>query len=103
MKYLSIVKYILLLVSALFVVLGLMSDDNVGTMLMWAYVMLFITIGLAVLMPLIGIAQNPKSAMKSLVGIVLVALVFFISWALSDTVPIKLANGSMLSNAGELI
>ncbi|MEG1606601.1 MAG: hypothetical protein RR066_04785 [Mucinivorans sp.] len=103
LKYLSIIKYILLIVSAIFVVLGVTSDDNVGMMLNWSYLMLFITIGLAVIMPMFGIAQNPKSAMKSLIGIALVALVFFVSWALSEATPIKLANGSMLTNPGELI
>lgn len=102
MKYLSIIKYILLILSVIFTIYGVVSEAGLDTMLWFAYALIGLAILSSVCMPLVGIVQNPKSAAKSLVGVALVAVVFLASWALSDTTPIKVASGAMLDNPGEL-
>lgn len=101
MKYLSIIKYVLLLAGVVFGILG-MTGINVDTMLYWAYAMVFVTIGLAVIMPLFGIAQNPKSAKKSLVGILFLAVIFGLSYAMADATPITFPSGNIIDSVFEL-
>lgn len=108
MKYLSIIKYALLLLSVVFVVYAIASfepnvaEGGIEAMLYWAYALIFLTIGLAVLMPLVGIAQNPKSAKKSLVGVLFLAVIFVVSWVLASDDPITLAGGTIVDNVMEL-
>lgn len=102
MKYLSILKYILLLVSVAFTAYGVASETGLDIMLYFAYALLGLTAVLSVGMPLIGVVQNPKSAGKSLIGVLLVAVVFGLSWVAADETPIKIASGEILDNIGEL-
>ena len=75
MKYLSIIKYILLIVSAILVVVGAATfvegEESVtlNMMLIWALVMVLLTIALVIIMPLFAVFQNPKSATRSLIGL----------------------------------
>lgn len=97
MKYLSIIKYALLLVGVIVGILG-MTEVSVDTMLYWAYALIILTIVLTVALPLIGIAQNPKSAKKSLLGLALLVVVFGLAYAMSDATPITLAGGSVIDS-----
>lgn len=84
-----------------FGILGI-TEVSVDTMLYWAYAMIFLTIGLSVALPLIGIAQNPKSAKKSLMGIALLAVVVGLSYIMADATPITFASGNIIDDVFEL-
>lgn len=105
MKYLSIIKYILLIVSAILVmagaVLGLEDSESaaLNMMLVWSFVMIVLTIVLTVVMPLITVFQNPKSAVRSLIGLGLIVVVFLISYALATDDPITLASGKVIDDS----
>lgn len=98
MKYLSILRYILLAVSVLTVLLYFVGAVDVDLMLQWAYVLLGASVVAAVLFPVFNIVQNPKGAVGSLVGLVVVAVVVGIAYALSGSEPVILSDGTILDN-----
>ncbi len=108
MKYLSIIKYILLIVSAVLVVLGAATfvegEESVtlNMMLVWALVMVLLTIALVIIMPLFAVFQNPKSATRSLIGLGVLVVVLLVSYALASDEPIRLASGKMMDDSFEL-
>lgn len=101
MKYLPILKYALLLLSVAAIILGMVAD-SIDLMLVWSYALIFLTIGLTIIMPLIGLLQDPKAALRSMIGLGAIVLVFGVSYALSSAEPIKLASGAMMDNVTAL-
>lgn len=108
MKYLSIIKYVLLIVSAILVIAGAVTfvdgeeNTTLNLMLVWSFVMIVLTIALTVIMPLITVFQNPKSAVRSLIGLGLIVVVFLVSYALATDDPITLANGKVIDDSFDL-
>ncbi len=89
MKYLSIIRYILLIVSVLVVALYFMGVvTNVDVMLNFAYALLAASIVCAVVLPIFNFAKNPKGAARSLAGLVVVLVVIGIAYSMSDATPI---------------
>lgn len=108
MKYLSIIKYILLIVSAAIVLYGAFSyapgsDSGLDTMLWWGYILVILSAALALIMPLFGIAQEPKKAVKSLLGLGLLVVIFLVSYGMASGDPIQLASGKTFDNTTQLI
>lgn len=93
MKYLPYLRVVLIVVAAILSVLAISGTMEIDTMLYLAYVLLFATIASALLMPIIGIVQNPKGALKSLVGIGIVCAVVLVAYAISSEEVVKLSNG----------
>lgn len=108
MKYLSIIKYILLIVSAIVVIAGAVTfvdgEENatLNLMLGWSFAMVILTIVLTIVMPLVAVFQNPKSAVRSLIGLGAIVVVFLVSYALATDDPITLASGNVIDNSFEL-
>lgn len=108
MKYLSILKYVLLIISAL-VVIGVavtytdgQESSMLNLMLVWAVVMILLTIAAIIIMPLVGVFQNPKSAVQGLIGLGALVVVFLVSYALSNDNPIHLASGKVMDDSFSL-
>lgn len=108
MKYLPIIKYVLLIVSAILILVGAVQGaaDNesaaLNTMLVWSFIMIILTIALTIIMPLFAVFQNPKSAVRSLIGLGVIVVVFLVSYALSDDTPIPLASGKVIDDSFSL-
>lgn len=108
MKYLSILKYVLLIASAILVIVGAVTfadgEENaaLNVMLVWSLVMIILTIGLTIIMPLFAVFQNPKSAVQSLIGLGAIVVVFLVSYALSNDNPIPLPSGKVIEDSLEL-
>ena len=110
MKYLSIIKYALLIVSTVLVIIGTVTFSDVAevhsgldTMLIWGLVMVVLAVVAVILMPLLGVAQNPKSAKRALVGLGALVVVVLVSYALATDEPIKLASGKVMDDSFDLI
>lgn len=99
MKYLSYLRIALLLIAVILFVLSLSGLMEIDTILYLAYFLLGATILLAIGLPLINIVQNPKGAVKSLIGLVLVAVVILIAWGMSNADPIILASGTVIDDS----
>lgn len=84
MKHLSIVRYILIAVSVLSILLYFTNSVDVDLMLRWGYIMVAITVASVILLPLYNLIQNPKGAVRSLMGLVIIAVVVGVSYALSS-------------------
>jgi len=56
--------------------------------ILWALILLGLTAFLAILFPIINIVLNPKNAVKALLGLITLGVVFLIGYLGSDTTPI---------------
>lgn len=107
MKYLSIIRYVLIVVSALvvavpFLIQGNAPEPEVSTMLNWTYALLGVTIFLVIVLPLFNLAKNPRAAIRSLVGIAIVAIVFAIAYFFADDTAIQATATKIYDNKLEL-
>ncbi len=88
MKYLNIVKYVLMAVSVVVILIGAVFSENVDLMLRWSYIILGLAVALVILLPLYNLAQNPKAAMRSLIGLVAILVLIGVAYALGDSTPV---------------
>lgn len=103
MKYLSIIKYVLGGISAILVFMLFTTGETVvGPALTWAFALLILTAVLAIFMPVISIVQNPKQALRSLLGLGIVAFFLIIAFALSSGKPIDMLGSSVTPTPGQL-
>lgn len=99
MKYLSIIRYILIALSAVSVLSYFVGAADVDLMLIWAYVLLGIAIVSVIVLPLFNVVQNPKGAVRSLVGLVIVLAVLGVAFALSSDVPVPNSGGGFFEDS----
>ncbi len=102
MKYLSILKYVLVGFSFLTVILFFVGATDVDLMLRWTYVLLAATLATAIIFPLVNMFQNPKAALRTLIGLAIVAVVCGIGYALGNDNPVTTAGGDVYSNSALL-
>lgn len=91
MKYISLLRYALIVISLIVTGYGLATsnvDSGADVMLLWAEIMLYVTIGAVLILSVYNLVKNPKSAGRSLLGILCVVVVLGISYAMSDSTPI---------------
>lgn len=105
MKYLPIIKYVLLIVSAILLILGMVQGEGsvaLDVMLVWSLIVVLLTIAATIIMQLIAMFMNPKSAVRSLIGLGILVVVFLISYALATDDPIRLTSGKVLDDSFDL-
>jgi hypothetical protein len=77
--------------SVLVVLFGWILASNeasgVDLMLRWMYVLLGLAVALILIMSLWGLAQNPKSAIGGLIGLVILLVIVGVSFALASDKP----------------
>lgn len=92
MKKIIWIRYVLFALCVLAILFGwvLAKDEGSGVdlMLRWMYVMLGLGVGSMLIMSVISLAQNPKSAVQALIGLVAVLVVVGVCWALSSSEPV---------------
>lgn len=81
-KTLSIVLYVLMGISALLGILFYVDTVSAETLIYWCYALFAIGTIAAVVFPIIQMAKNPKGAKSALIGVIALAVVFAISYAL---------------------
>lgn len=102
-KILSILKYLLLAISVVaLIVVAVNGEDGVSFLLNWAYILFGIGVVVTVLLPLFNLAQNPRGALRSLIGLAVVVVVVGIAWAMASTEPVVNSAGGYFTNYGEL-
>lgn len=111
MKFVPYIKIVLLIACVIVAIAGMASFDSeqpklitsaISFMLSFSFALIIITAAVAILMPIVGIVQNPKNSTKSLLGLAIIVVVFLVAYAMSSEEPIKVASGKMLDNAWEL-
>ncbi len=111
MKFVPYIKHILLVLCIVVFVAAMASYDSASPRMVTggldllftvSAVLIIFTIVAAIAMPLVNVLQNPKSALRSLLGLVLVAAMFFVAYGLASEDPITLASGKILDNVSEL-
>lgn len=98
-KLFSIILMTLLGLSAVLSVLFFVDVISEGLLIMWCYVLLGIASITAIVFPLINMAQNPKSAKNALIGVVSLAVVCGIGYALAGNEEFFTLDGKLLADA----
>lgn len=83
------VSIVLILVAAIYQIAvflqGGSPSDSVLDGYFWvAYIAFFLAVVLAILFPIIQIIGNPKAAIRTLLGVVVLVILWFVAYALSD-------------------
>lgn len=112
-KYIKYLSYVMLLlgvgVFVYFVITSLMYPEpstefpvgtvgaamGVNVMLIYTYIILAVALLIAIVFPVVNIVSNPKGAMRSLIGLVAMIVIFLVSYLLASDTPIPnpAANG----------
>ncbi|MCC8035157.1 MAG: hypothetical protein LIO77_04385 [Rikenellaceae bacterium] len=102
-KILSLIKYVLLAISVVALIFVFVrGEGGVPMILNWAYVLFIIAVAITILFPLFNIATNPRGAMRSLIGLLVVVVVLGIAYAMSSTEPVTNSAGGFFTNPTEL-
>jgi len=93
-KYAKYILYLLFGLGVVFTVAFLInteSDSMLDTYLSYAYILFGLALLLAIVLPLIGMIENPKSIKNMLFGLILAVVVIGISYlaASGDPVPVN--------------
>lgn len=97
-KIFSIILYALLGISALLSVLFFLDVVSEGMLINWCYILLGIAAVSAIIFPVITMAQNPKNAKNALIGIVGLAVVFAIGYAMAGNEEVFDASAKLLAD-----
>lgn len=71
--------------------------------LRWTYFMMFAAAILAVGLPLINMLKDPKSMLRSLSGVGIVAVVILICYLMADSTPITLVGDKVIDDKATLL
>ena len=108
-KYLDILTYVMIGLSAVFMAMFYLGGElpnqahptpvYTDLLLHWAKVLLYISVGLAAIFPIIQLVVNPKGAVKGLMGLVVLGLVILVSYSMSDGTLLDLPGYTGTDNA----
>ena len=101
MKNIIWIRYILMALCVVVILMGWILRDDVDLLLTWMYVMLGLGVGSMLIMSVVSLGQNPKSAVQALVGLVAVLIVIGVAWAMASDATIVTAT-SEYTNSFEL-
>lgn len=100
-KLYRIILTSLLGISALISALFFVDVVSEGLLIFLCYVLFAIAAVAAIVFPIIIMIQNPKGAKNALIGVIVMALVFGIGYALSTGKEFYTVNGILLANTTE--
>ena len=100
-KLFSIILIALLGISALLCVLFFANVVGEGTLIGWCYLLLAIAAASAIIFPIITMAKNPANAKNALIGVVGLAVVFGLGYALASGTETLDVDGKLLATASE--
>lgn len=98
-KILKIFLGVLLLISVVFILMFYMGGNEENSdvptftnlIIVWSYILLVISAAAAVLFPIYALAKRPKNAISALIGVIGLAIILGIAYAMSDDTLIKLS------------
>ena len=103
MKYISYVRYALILITIVVVTMGITSNpEDVDAMLWFGQGLTIFTMLTLIGMSAYSSTKNPKAAGRSLIGLVIILAVIGLSYALADTTPIVTA-ANVFDNKSDLL
>ena len=88
MKHLIWIRYILMAFCIIVVAMGWVVRENVDLLLYWTYLLIGLGIAATVVCSIITLGQNPKSAIRSLVGLVALLVIVGVAWMMSSDVAV---------------
>lgn len=87
-KSIKVLSRLLMGISALFAILFYTGNLEVAPYITWAYFLFGLAILLSILFPLYFFITNPKNALKTLMGLAVMGVLFLIGYAMADATPI---------------
>jgi hypothetical protein len=102
-KILRILLIILLAISAVLAVIFYGGGEDISgnpaytnIFILWAYILTGLSVGLALIFPIIQMITNPKNAKKGLVGIVALAVFVAIAYGVSSSEILGITNPDLI-------
>jgi peptidoglycan/LPS O-acetylase OafA/YrhL len=102
-KVLRIILIILLAVSAILGILFYAGGEDISgqpvytnTFIVWAYILAGIAVLFAIIFPVMQMLKNPKAAVKSLLGLLVVAVIVFVAYAVSSGEKLGITNPELM-------
>lgn len=103
MKYISYLRYVLILITGIVVTMGLLSTTgDIDAMLWFGEGLTAFTLLTLIGMSIYSSAQDPKSAGRSLIGLLIIMSIIGIAYAMADTTPIT-TPANVFDDRGELL
>jgi peptidoglycan/LPS O-acetylase OafA/YrhL len=102
-KVLRIVLIILLAVSAVLGILFYSGGEDISgqpvytnTFIVWAYILAGTAVAFAVIFPVFQMIKNPKAAVKSLLGLLVVAVIVFLAYSVASGEKLGITNPELM-------
>jgi len=119
-KYSNYVLYLLFAITLVYVVMFYFGDVNedsayphpvaTDSFLNWANILFWVAIAITLGFELYHIVMNPKSAVRTLISLAIIAVIVLVAYGLSDDTPLKIVGyqgsdnvPSMLTMAGTML
>jgi len=67
---------------------GKMDIESVQSFIVWAYILFALAVAAALIFPLYFFFLNPKNALRTLMGLAIMGVVFLIGYLMADATPI---------------
>ncbi len=119
-KYSNYVLYLLFAITLVYVIMFYFGDVNedsayphpvaTDAFLNWANILFWVAIAITLGFELYHIVMNPKSAVRTLISLAIIAVIVLVAYGLSDDTPLKIVGyqgpdnvPSMLAMAGTML
>lgn len=103
-KIVKVLSWVLMGISVLFAILFYTGSIDPEPFIIWAYILFGLAVLLALVFPLYFFIRNPKNALKTLLGLGVMAVFFVVGYFLADPTPIySPTNNPDLSNHAVLV
>ena len=83
------------------------NPENADQLLYWSYVLVFLGLGSTLILSLVNFIKNlinePKKAIRSLAGIVVLVVVILVSYAMSNGTPLNIVGYSGPDNVPDML
>ncbi len=74
-----------------------------ASLLNWGYILFFLAVIAAIIFPIVRLFTRPKQAMKSLIGLIVLALVVLMAYVLADGTPMNIPGYTGTDNTPSML
>jgi len=110
LKIATLVMFVItVVILGMFIFGGEVSDQLYYTpvytaaLLNWGYILFFLAVIAAIIFPIVRLFTRPKQAMKSLIGLIVLALVVLMAYVLADGTPMNIPGYTGTDNTPSML
>ncbi len=110
LKIATLVMFVItVVILGMFIFGGEVSDQlyytpvYTASLLNWGYILFFLAVIAAIIFPIVRLFTRPKQAMKSLIGLIVLALVVLMAYVLADGTPMNIPGYTGTDNTPSML